>query len=730
MSIKFRILLITILPIVLLGIISSVYTTLVVISNSSSKLERFKETGMNNIRESLKNETQIAYKAIENFYNESNKKNIGNLLKLRGDEFKETLTRYYNQQKDSFSKEDVKRLISNYVKAYRFNNGIGYFWINDYQPNMIMHPIVTSLDGKSLKEYKDPNGVFLFNEMVKQVEQNKYGFVNYQWLNPKSEKVEDKISYVFEFHPEGSDIKWIIGTGEYYSVLINSLKEKAKSVIKNLRYGTNNVGYFWINDNSDPIPRMIMHPTVPSLNGKILDNKKYNCALGKGQNLFQAFVEVTKNNGTGYVDYLWPKPTKDGLTEEQSKLSYVMLFKEWGWIIGTGVYTDEITSMINKEKKITSDESYAMLTWLVSIVVGLLLVIVCAVYFLIKMFIEAPIKNLYSNIQNVIKTGDFSKNIEVPRKDEIGLLTEAFNELMNILSASFGEIQNVMSAVSDGNLTQQISDRFQGYLGGNIVNKAMDRLSQMIGQVKSINEVLTDTSTDLSSSTQVLSDGISKQASSLEEISDSMNKIGEQTKTNSANASQGQQLTNETINVVKLGNNQMDSMLNAMDEITKTSSDVTKVIKVIDEIAFQTNLLALNAAVEAARAGKYGKGFSVVAEEVRSLASRSAEAAKNTTQLIETSNKEVENGVENAGKTAEILTKINESINKVNDLVGDIAHSSQEQSNAIDEVNITLNSVNDVLQKNSVIANESSTLSENLTSKSSQLNTSVQEFKV
>lgn len=166
---------------------------------------------------------------------------------------------------------------------------------------------------------------------------------------------------------------------------------------------------------------------------------------------------------------------------------------------------------------------------------------------------------------------------------------------------------------------------------------------------------------------------------------------------------QASQLTTQVMEIANRGNDQMQEMLSSIDKINGSSSEISKIIKVIDEIAFQTNLLALNAAVEAARAGKYGKGFAVVAEEVRNLAARSAEAAKSTTELIENSIKEVESGVSNAGKTTDILNEINEGVTKVNDLVGEIAAASKEQSNSTYEINVSLNQVNDVVLQNSSI---------------------------
>ena len=200
-----------------------------------------------------------------------------------------------------------------------------------------------------------------------------------------------------------------------------------------------------------------------------------------------------------------------------------------------------------------------------------------------------------------------------------------------------------------------------------------------------------------------------------------MTEIGARAKANDENASQAQSISNQAISEVNTGNTQMESMLQSMKEIEQNSSNVTKVIKVIDEIAFQTNLLALNAAVEAARAGKYGKGFAVVAEEVRNLAGRSADAAKETNELIEKSVTEVANGVKKADDTAQVLESISGSVTQVNDLVGEITASSKEQSNSISEVNKGLAVMNDVVQQNSSIAEETAAASEELSGQSTEL---------
>ncbi len=363
------------------------------------------------------------------------------------------------------------------------------------------------------------------------------------------------------------------------------------------------------------------------------------------------------------------------------------------------------------------------------IVLSLLLIIVG---FLITRIVTLPLLNLNNTVTAIVENEDFSTQIANPKTDEIGETIEAFNSLMNTLYASISDVNRVMESVNNGDFTMQVTREHKGDLNRlkESINGSIEGLSKTINQVVHASEQVNTGSKELSSSAQTLASGTTEQAASLEEISSSMSEVGGRANANKENANQASQLTSQTLEIVNRGNKQMEDMLTSMDEISSSSTDISKIIKVIDEIAFQTNLLALNAAVEAARAGKYGKGFAVVAEEVRSLAARSAEAAKNTTELIENSAKEVESGVSNAGKTAEILKDIDESIAKVNELVSEIAAASHEQSSSTDEVNKALTLVNNVIQQNSSISEEAASASEELSGQAMELQKQMNRFKV
>ncbi|MBF0303257.1 MAG: methyl-accepting chemotaxis protein [Desulfamplus sp.] len=232
----------------------------------------------------------------------------------------------------------------------------------------------------------------------------------------------------------------------------------------------------------------------------------------------------------------------------------------------------------------------------------------------------------------------------------------------------------------------------------------------------------------VSSASQSLAEGSSEQAASIEETSSSLEEMSSMTKQNSDNAAQADLLMKDANSVVAKANESMNQLTASMDDISKASDETSKIIKTIDEIAFQTNLLALNAAVEAARAGEAGAGFAVVAEEVRNLAMRSAEAAKNTANLIEGTVTKVRDGSALVKKTSEAFTQVAASSNKVGELVGEIAAASREQSTGIEQVNIAVSEMDKVIQQNAANAEESASASEEMNAQAETMNDFVNEL--
>ena len=302
--------------------------------------------------------------------------------------------------------------------------------------------------------------------------------------------------------------------------------------------------------------------------------------------------------------------------------------------------------------------------------------------------------------------------------------------IANLISKPLIQIVGAANRIADGDLdvSVEVSSRDEVGILAQAFKKMTENLNEVMYNISAAAEQVASGSKQVSDSSMALSQGATEQASTVEELTASLEEISSQTRMNADNANQANAYAESAKANASLGNAQMQEMLRAMDEINDSSSSISKIIKVIDEIAFQTNILALNAAVEAARAGQHGKGFAVVAEEVRNLAARSANAAKETTAMIEGSIKKVEGGTKIANETASALNSIVDGVSRVASLVGEIAVASSEQASGIEQINQGIVQVSEVVQTNSATSEESAAASEELAGQAELLKDQVSRF--
>ena len=331
-----------------------------------------------------------------------------------------------------------------------------------------------------------------------------------------------------------------------------------------------------------------------------------------------------------------------------------------------------------------------------------------------------------------LAAGNLSASIAYQSRDELGSLANSTRALIENLRTYIGNISDVLGAIAEGDMTVDVAIDYAGDFAPikASLQRILASLNGALMQISQSSEQVASGSNQVASGAQALSQGSTEQASSVEELSATINEISLQIKQNAENAQEANKMVNATTKEIENGNRQMLQLVTAMDDISKTSNQIGKIIKTIDDIAFQTNILALNAAVEAARAGNAGMGFAVVAEEVRNLAGKSAEAAKDTTSLIENAIQAIQNGTHMVSATEKSLNLIVEKADGVSRLVSEIAAASNAQATAVTQTTQGIEQISNVVQNNSATAEESAAASEELSGQALVLQQLISRFRL
>jgi methyl-accepting chemotaxis protein len=476
------------------------------------------------------------------------------------------------------------------------------------------------------------------------------------------------------------------------SLTREAAQQQALQVVRGLRYEQND--YFWINDLQ---PKMIMHPANPKLDGQDLSAIRDP----DGFAVFNEMVALARSQGAGPVDYRWPKP---GASEPVAKTSYIQLFKPWGWIIGSGVYVDDVQAEFTRQLR---DASLVGLA--IALVMGLLVL-------LIARSIARPLQEAVQAMGNIASgESDLTRRLDTHGRDEITHLGEHFNRFNGKLQGVIGQLQGAAHALAES----------AGHVGDN-AGAAQTRSAQQSLQMDQV-------ATAVNEVTYAVQDVAKHAEQAASEMRNAQTQVGH-----------GQQAIHGSLQQIDQLSATIDQAVQVIRELASHSTKIGGVLEVIRSIAEQTNLLALNAAIEAARAGEQGRGFAVVADEVRLLAQRTAQSTAEIQTMIEhlqgqseaavraidTSSEASRQTVAQAREAGSSLDAISQALGNLGALNASIASATLQQSHVVEEINRNVTETADLSQQTAEAARQSSDAGSALARLSEELEQLLRQFKV
>ena len=457
------------------------------------------------------------------------------------------------------------------------------------------------------------------------------------------------------------------------------------------------------------------------------DERMYTTILQNGQRavgtrLSSDIAEIVLKQGKSYVG-------KTTILGEKHLCSYVPTYDANGQIDGLVFSGISMSSVI---KQISLTVVLSCLIGIALIIIGILIV---EAY--IKRTVSDPLFHL-TILAQTLEQGNLGLNqhetmmAKIDSNDEIGILSKSFDNIISRLKNYIGEISNILKAIASGDLTAKIT---QDYIGDFAtihisLNDILQRLNTTVGQIVSSAEYVSSGAEQMSTVAQALNQGSIEQNGAVEELEETIHSVTNSVKQTAESVQRAREQVGGMRCQLAEGNQKMQEMIIAMGEIRNSSNEIEKIIKTIEDIAFQTNILALNAAIEAARAGEAGKGFVVVADEVRNMAAKSAEASQSTSALIRHSIATVNQGTQIADATAKQLENIVAGAHEIVEIINGIATDAQTQAGAVEQIQDQIGQITSVVQTNSSTAKESAATSQELSDQSSVLKQLVKTFQL